>query len=108
MKTPITARHVALGLFGVFVVLLLALFGMTRVAPGTTVEAPVLTSVPADPTSATTNTAAWVDDQPGVRFRCSMDDGSLVRLHDAADLGPRPHLDGPPPAVRPGRRRLRS
>ena len=76
MKTPITARHVALGLFGVFVVFLLALFGMTRIAPGTTVEAPVLTSVPADPTSTTTNTATWVDDQPGVRFRCSVDDGS--------------------------------
>ena len=76
MKTSITARPVALGLFVVFVAVLLALLGMTRIAPGTTVEAPVLTSVPADPTSTTTNTATWVDDQPGLRFRCSVDDGS--------------------------------
>jgi len=76
VKTSITARHAALGLFVVLVAVLLALLGMTRIAPGTTVEAPVLTSVPADPTSSTTNTATWVGGQPGVRFRCSVDDGA--------------------------------
>lgn len=41
VNTPITARPAGLGLLGVVVALLLALLGMTRVAPGTTVEAPV-------------------------------------------------------------------
>ena len=74
MKTPTSTRHTALGLFGVFVVRTMAADAAPRIAPGVLLTAPVLTSVPADPTSAVTNSASWTHSRTGVSFRCSTDD----------------------------------
>jgi hypothetical protein len=74
VKTPTPTRHTALGLFGVFVVLSMAVDATPGIAPGVLLAAPVLTSVPADPTSTVTNTASWTHPQPGMSFRCSTDD----------------------------------
>ncbi|GGM84273.1 hypothetical protein GCM10009721_06280 [Terrabacter tumescens] len=74
MTTPTSTRQTALGLFGVLVVLATSADTLPAVAPGTRPAAPVLTSVPADPTSSVTNTATWTHPRPGTRFRCSTDD----------------------------------
>ncbi|WP_147066556.1 hypothetical protein [Terrabacter aerolatus] len=74
MKTPTSTRHTALGLFGVVVVLATSADAAKTVAPGVLLAAPVLRSVPADPTSTVTNTVAWIHPRPGVGFRCTTDD----------------------------------
>jgi hypothetical protein len=74
VTTPTSTRQTALGLFGVLVVLATSADMVPAVAPGTRPAAPVLTSVPADPTASVTNTATWTDPRPGTRFRCSTDD----------------------------------
>lgn len=71
MTTPTSTRQTALGLLGVLVVLASSADTLPAAAPGVRPAAPVLTSVPADPTSSLTNTATWTHPVPGTRFRCS-------------------------------------
>lgn len=76
MRTTKSDRRTVAGVLGLLVLLVAVLLGAADTAPGTTLAAPVLTSVPSDPTSSRTNTASWALARPDVRFRCSIDDGS--------------------------------
>lgn len=78
MSTTRSKRRVAASALVLILLVLLgaAVLGASATAPGTTLAAPVFTSLPADPTSLRTNTAGWVHARTDVRFRCSVDDGS--------------------------------
>jgi len=75
VRTPSSNRRIAVGVLGLLVLLVVFFLDASGTAPGTTLVAPVFTSVPADPTSARTNTASWTHLRHDVRFRCSVDDG---------------------------------